>query len=66
MEAWVLILAFRAGWANPVRQIDMQSENACVIAGKELTIKAAVVGICVNTFDGTVLYFHGGKMVDNL
>lgn len=64
MEAWVLVLAFRAGWGHSIRQLDMQNEDSCVIAAKELTIKSATVSLCINTFDGRVLYFHAGKQVE--
>lgn len=49
---------------HETRQLDMQNEDACIIAAKELTQKAANVGLCINTFDGRVLYFHQGKQVE--
>lgn len=60
MEAWVLILYFVSG----ARTIDVQNEDSCVLIAKELTETLSVNGICINTFDGRVLWFNKGKQIE--
>ena len=62
MEAWSLKL-LAAVLAASTPQFDMQSEDACVLAAKELTLRLQAEAICVNTFDGRVLWFKSGRQV---
>ena len=59
MEAW--IFAYWGSIARP--NIDVQSEDACVLVAKRITAYYSGVGICINTFDGRVLYFVRGSQV---
>ncbi len=60
MEAWHLIVEHPAMH----RVLDMQSEDACVLAAKALSERLQADAICVNTFDGRVLWFERGKQVE--
>lgn len=61
MEAWVLVLYTNYGHI----QMDIQSEDACITVAKVLTERAHhPAGVCVNQFDGRVLWFRHGKQVD--
>ena len=57
MEAWSLIVFLAARHV----QIDAQSEDACVIAAKAITLRLEVEAVCVNSFDGRVLWFTNGR-----
>jgi len=62
MEAWALVFAANLA-LSPERGIDMQSEDACVLAAKAITLRLAVDAICVNSFDGRVLWFSKGRQL---
>lgn len=65
MEAWVCFLTYLN---NRMAQIEMQSEDATVTAMKQLTKHPTgpVSALCVNQFDGKVLYFRLGKQEESL
>lgn len=61
MEAWVLLL-FTSDHTQV--RIEMQSEDACVTAAKQLSERNLHPrATCVNTWDGRVLYFKHGKQI---
>lgn len=64
MESWAFLFWFSA--SGPARLIAAQSEEACVTMAKSITARLPMDGMCVNEFDGTVLWFTMGKQVDKL
>lgn len=62
MEAWVCLLHYIN---NSTAQIEMQNEDATIIAMKEITQHplGPVTALCINQFDGKVLYFRQGKQI---
>ncbi len=63
MEAWALLFAFNLA-TSPVRGVDMQNEDACVVAAKAITQALNVEALCLNAFDGRALWFYKGKQVE--
>ena len=64
MEAWTFI--FWLGNSSPARKLDVQNEDACVLIARMITEGLPVDGVCINSFDGKVLFFRYGKQVEKL
>lgn len=62
MEAWVCLLHYIN---NRTAQIEMQNEDAVILAMKELTNNpmGPITAVCINQFDGKIFYFRQGKQV---
>lgn len=60
MDAFICILWVTATFAVT---FDMQNEDAVVIAGKSLSNRQGPI-VCINQFDGKVLWFVNGKQVE--
>lgn len=57
MTSWSLVLIFTYGLTT----LNMQSEDACVIAAKQITSKTLTVAFCVDEFEGRALLFEKGE-----
>lgn len=61
MEAWVCILHLTL---NRAVTVDVQNEDAMVMAMKAITKVEQIEATCINQFDGRVFYFKRGMQVD--
>ena len=61
MTSFTLLLIYTYGLVS----VNVQSEDACVLAAKAITLRTAAAAICIDEFEGKIFFFERGKQLPN-